>query len=70
MSNKISEDCSSHLHEYCTPCECECHEKNSIELDKETATELLAMLSHQFVNHKYTRVHELIARLNKFIETK
>lgn len=25
MSNPISEDCSSHLHEYCTPCECSCH---------------------------------------------
>jgi hypothetical protein len=27
MSNQISEDCSSNLHEYCTPCECPCHER-------------------------------------------
>lgn len=25
MSNPISDDCSSGLHEYCTPCDCECH---------------------------------------------
>lgn len=25
MSNSISEDCSSGLHDYCTPCECDCH---------------------------------------------
>ena len=26
MSNPISEDCSSGLHDYCTPCECACHD--------------------------------------------
>ena len=25
MSNPISEDCSSGLHDYCTPCQCKCH---------------------------------------------
>lgn len=25
MSNHISEDCGSGLHDYCTPCECQCH---------------------------------------------
>jgi len=25
MSNEISEDCSTGLHEYCTPCNCMCH---------------------------------------------
>lgn len=28
MSNSISEDCSSNLHNYCTPCQCDCHEYN------------------------------------------
>lgn len=25
--NTISDDCAWNLHEYCTPCECECHRK-------------------------------------------
>ena len=41
-----------------------------IELDRETAEELLKYLSHQYVNYKYTRIHELIKRLNKFTEKK
>ncbi len=32
MSNLISEDCGSGLHDYCTPCECECHKKWQQEL--------------------------------------
>ena len=32
MSHPISEDCSSGLHEYCTPCECECHHNLQHEL--------------------------------------
>ena len=27
MSNTRTDDCASGLHEYCTPCECECHKK-------------------------------------------
>ena len=47
-----------------------CGETNPFIRDKETAEELLVFLSHQFVSYKYTRVHELIKRLEQFIGQK
>ena len=41
--------------------------KNNVLVNKETAEELLVFMSHQFVNHKYTKVHELIKRLEEFV---
>lgn len=33
-----------------------------IAIDRETAEELLKVLSHDYIAHKYTRVHNLIKR--------
>jgi hypothetical protein len=35
MSYPVSEDCSSHLHEYCTLCECECHDRKEEESQRD-----------------------------------
>jgi hypothetical protein len=44
MSNPISSDCSSGLHDYCTPCECACHKKEATTL--RTRVEALPRISH------------------------
>lgn len=43
---------------------------DTIKIDKETARELLTTLEHQFINYKYTKVHQLILELQKFIGEK
>ncbi len=44
MSNPISEDCSSGLHGYCTPCECVCHISTNTEFTREECSHLLNIL--------------------------
>lgn len=61
-----SDDCASGLHDYCGPCECPCHD---LTIDKPTALELIDFLKDQYINHEYTRIHELFLRLWKFVES-
>ncbi len=43
----------------------------SIRIDKETAIQLLDFLSHEYISHEsYERIHELIKRMNEFVEAK
>lgn len=64
MSNRISEDCSSHLHEYCTPCECKCHKINSATV-AEAKEELEAAIRHALKSQRnlmeWGKVDALIA---------
>jgi len=43
MSHPISEDCSSGLHDYCTPCACECHLKDEFHTMDELYDHRLAL---------------------------
>jgi hypothetical protein len=47
-----------------------CHLNEEIEINKETATELLKVLGHQYIDYEYTLVHSLIRELQKFVEKK
>lgn len=59
MSNEISEDCSSNLHEYCTPCECPCH-KTTTDENSTTMYEAIAKLKEAM--EVYTRNEFLQSR--------
>jgi len=54
MSNPISEDCSSGLHEYCTPCECVCHKGFN-------ARQLAAHFSKTFGFKEWPKTYEVDA---------
>lgn len=41
-----------------------------ITINKETANELLEVLSHQFIDYDKIRVHELIKRMWEFVGSK
>lgn len=40
---------------------------NKLEIDRETAHELLRVLDHQYVNPEYEKVHDLIKRMWVFV---
>ena len=59
MSNQISKDCSSGLHEYCTSCEYSCHNEESLKKkleDYEHSFELYHKASMSLMN-AYKRAH-------------
>lgn len=65
MSNPISEDCSSGLHDYCTPCQCECH---PIEyLTKEELLVIYNLLKHQYIDYENEPAIKLIRKINDIV---
>jgi hypothetical protein len=42
----------------------------TIEIDQETANELLKVLNHQFIDYEKTKVHDLIKRMWEFVGMK
>lgn len=75
MSNPISEDCSSRLHDYCTPCQCECHDyNNGFLLNKEECKALnyflllhgILMKEHE---EQYIHILRLINGIPQFLDS-
>lgn len=42
-----SDDCACNLHEYCNPCDCECHAKDQLTNDE--IKTLYDLLKHQYI---------------------
>ena len=65
MSNRISEDCSSHLHEYCTPCKCSCHDPTFTLEELQT---LYKLLEHQYIPYENEEAHEVLNKIMKILK--
>lgn len=64
MSNAITDDCSSGLHDYCTPCQCECHPNlETLQLKIHNQEEMIKNLQ---VN--YTNLYVAFERLRKKLD--
>lgn len=71
MSNPISEDCSSGLHDYCTPCQCDCHGFGEITLEEARALNYLLRLHHGLLKEspkEYEQILRLINGLGQFVD--
>ena len=70
MSNPISEDCSSGLHDYCTPCQCSCHGFGEINLDEARALNSLLRIHHGLFREmpEYIHLLRLINGLGTFVD--
>lgn len=65
MSNPITEDCSCGLHEYCTPCECECHEKTHLNINE--LKTLWRILAYQYVSYEDSDSIKLVRKIRDLI---
>ena len=70
MSDPISEDCSSGLHDYCTPCQCNCHGFGELTLDEARALNSLLRLHHGLFREmpEYIHLLRLINGLGTFLD--
>ena len=70
MSNLISEDCSSGLHNYCSPCQCNCHGFGELTLDEARALNSLLRLHHGLFREmpEYIHLLRLINGLGTFVD--
>mgnify|MGYP006887589960 CR=1 FL=1 len=65
MSNWTTDDCSSGLHDYCTPCHCDCH---GTYLTKEETLALYEILKHQYINYENPLAHQAITALYEVVK--
>lgn len=65
MSNRIHEDCSFGLHDYCTPCECECHVPA---FTIEELRTLYKLIEHQYISYEDSDAHAVINKIMKIIK--
>lgn len=68
MTNWLTDDCSSGLHEYCSQCQCSCH---GLQLDEREVRDLHEYFYKRagFINYEEDLpLHKIIKRLDDYVK--
>lgn len=60
-----SDDCASGLHDYCGPCDCECHGEY---FSKEEILAFWRIIAHQYISYEDVEAQKATTRLVKLIQ--
>lgn len=61
----LSDDCSSHIHEFCNICDCLCH---GINLDMKEIKTIYGLLEFQYISYDNVEGIEIVRKLRKIID--
>lgn len=64
----LSDDCASHLHEYCNICECACH--NLVSFTDDELKALKKALEHQYFSYSKPHLHSGIDKILKLARSR
>lgn len=59
-----SDDCASGIHDFCGPCDCECH---GVNFTKEEVRGLYKLLMHQYIPDSNEGAHTALSKIAKIV---
>lgn len=61
-----SDDCASNIHDFCNPCDCECHKKTEFNIEEIRA--LWRLLSHYYIPYEDDEALKVVRKISRLLE--